>query len=231
MSIRKRRPGVWEVMVYGRPRPDGTRPRRFQTVHGGKRAALKAERDLLTKRDAGTLDVKAPTLKVYAKAWQTEKARDLAQSTREKHEWALGHILPTLGAYRLTAVNTVILRTFKEALAGSGLSGTSQRMAWDVLSQVLKQAAAEGYIQGNPCALLKGPQKDTNESEHLTKEESEALMKALSVKPQVRLCAAFILGTAARPGEALALEWSDVDLEGGTVRLVATKTAEQTRAG
>ena len=224
MSYRERRPGVWEVQVYGQARPDGKRPRKYVTVHGGIRAARKAERDLLSKRDAGKLETKSPTLKAYADGWQREKAREVAPSTAEKHLWALGHTLPALGAYRLTQINPVALRDFKEVLAQSGLSGTAQRMVWNVLSQVLRQAAGWGHIGANPCALLKGPQNDTDESEHLTKEQAEALLKALSVKPQVRLCAAFMLATGARPGEALAVAWSDVDLEARTVRLVATKT-------
>lgn len=222
---------MWEVQVYGRTRPDGTRPRRFLTVHGGIRAARRAERSLLTARDEGKLETKSPTLKVYATSWQREKARDVAHSTAEKHLWALGHTLPTLGAYRLTQINPVALRDFKDILAQSGLSGTAQRMVWDNLSQVLKQAAGEGFIQANPCALVKAPQRDTEETEHLTKAQAKKLLKTLSVNPQVELAALFMVCTAARPGEALSLKWSDLDLEGGTVSLIATKTARQTRAG
>jgi len=231
MSIRERRPGVWEVQVYGQARPDGTRPRKFLTVHGGKRAAQRAERDLLGKRDAGRLETKSPTLKVYAVSWQREQALDLAASTADKHLWALRHILPTLGTYRLTHINSVALRDFKQALDESDLSGTSQRMVWDILSQVLKQAAGEGFIQANPCALVKAPQRDTEETEHLTKAQAKKLLKTLSVNPQAALAAWFMMCTAARPGEALSLEWSDLDLERGTASLVATKTAHQTRAG
>jgi integrase len=215
-------------MVYGHMRPDGTRPRKFKTVHGGVRAAQQAERTMLSARDAGKLDVKTPTVKVYAKSWQTDRAKDVAPKTAEKHAYALGYILSALGPLRLAAVNTIALRGFKDALSETDLSGTTQRMVWDILSQIMTQAAREGYIMGNPCALVKPPQKDTAESEHLSKAEAKRLRKALS-DPRVLLAADFMLATAARPGEALAVTWADVDLDAATVILRATKTT--TRAG
>jgi len=218
-------------MVYGEARPDGSRPRKFKTVRGGVRAARQAERDLLTARDAGKLDVRTPTLTTYAKSWQADKARDVAAKTAEKHDYALGHILPTLGRLRLSAVNTIALRGFKDSLADTGLSGTTQRMVWDLLSQILKQAAHEGYLQGNPCSLVSPPRKDTEESEHLTKARAKKLRRTIASDPRVLIASEFMLGTAARPGEMLAVEWPDLDLEKGTAHLKATKTAHQTKAG
>ena len=231
MSIRERSPGVFEVTIWGHLRPDGTRPRRSKTVHGGIRAAQKAERDLLTARDAGKLDVRAPSLATYAKSWQRDKAREVAAKTAEKHAYALGYILPALGKLRLSALNTIALRGFKDFLADTDLSGTTQRMVWDILSQILKRAAHEGYLQGNPCALVTPPRKDTEESEHLTKAEAKRLLKALDADPRVRIAADLMLATAARPGEALALTWGDLNLEAATVKLTATKTVHQTKAG
>jgi integrase len=232
MSIRERRPGIWEVSIWGHARPDGTRPRKSKTVYGGKRAARAAERNLLTARDKGKLDLKTPTLATYATLWQDDKAKEVGPKTKEKHAYALARILPALGKLRLASVNTIALRHFKDTLTASPeLSGTTQRMVWDILSQILKRAAHEGYIQGNPCALVTPPAKDTAERKHLTKKQVVALRKALAENPRVLIAADLMLATAARPGEALALTWPDIDLEHGTVRLTATKTAHQTKAG
>ena len=53
MSIREIKPGIFDVVVYGRKRSDGTRPRHTERVHGTQTDAGKVETRLKAARDEG----------------------------------------------------------------------------------------------------------------------------------------------------------------------------------
>jgi integrase len=62
----------------------------------------------------------------------------------------------------------------------------------------------------------------------LTHEQASDLLTAASGH-RIEAWLHVMLGTGARPGEVAALTWFDVDLDAGTIRVVATKTGGQVR--
>ena len=133
---------------------------------------------------------------------------------------------------RLTDITPAVVRRFygeiradrklADGRVRKGLSGTSARKVAARLSAILSQAAVDGLITWNPCMAVMAPSVDTPEKEVLTADEVHALLEAFSDTPRgraVRDAAVFLLGTGVRPGEALALHWSDVDLARQTARI------------
>ena len=94
------------------------------------------------------------------------------------------------------------------------LSGTSRKHYHQFLSAVLNFAVKSGYIVVNPIAAVNPPRQDTPETEVLEGEEIGKLMEALEQLPEIMWKAFFTLDlfTSCRPGELIALNWSDLEI-------------------
>jgi integrase len=174
-------------------------------------------------------------LAAYCAEWYEAAVRDMRPEPKTADHWAYvieTHIVPHLGAMRLGEITPAVVRRFygeiradrqlADGKVRKGLSGTSARKVAVRLSAILSQAAVDGLIAWNPCLAVKAPPVDTPEKEVLTADGVHALLDAFSDTARgraVRRVAALLLGTGVRPGEALALHWSDVDRAGQTARI------------
>jgi integrase len=84
---------------------------------------------------------------------------------------------------------------------------------------------AEG---SNPAVAVKPPPVPSTEVGILTNEQIGALLRHLNGRT-LRPIVSFLVGTGCRRGEALALRWSDVNLDQAVVRI--ERSLEQTKAG
>ena len=208
--------------------PDSSRPSVTKTVDGTATEARRAQRELLHQRDSGRLAMPArDQFAAYCEEWYEAALRDMMPEAKTADHWAYvidTHIVPRLGKMPLSDITPAVVRRFygeiradRQLADGSvrkGLSGTSARKVAVRLSAILDQAAVDGLIARNPCRAVKAPSVDTPEKETLTADDVHALLAAFSDSPRgraVRKVAVFLLGTGVRPGEALALHWSDVD--------------------
>lgn len=94
------------------------------------------------------------------------------------------------------------------------LSGTSRKHYHQFLSAVLNFAVKSGYIVVNPISAVNPPRQDTPESKFLEGEDVAQLMEVLENYPDIMWKAFFTLDlfTSCRPGELLALNWSDLEI-------------------
>jgi len=199
-----------------------------KAVKGTEAEAHHVPREPLHPCDPGTPDVQATwEFAVYCKEWYEAAVRDMTPEPKTADHWAYvidTHIVPRLGEMHLADITPAVVRRFygeiradrqlADGRVRKGLSGTSARKVAVRLSAILSQAAVDGLITWNPCLAVRAPSVDTPEKEVLTADEVHALLEAFSATPRgraVRSVAAFLLGTGVRPGEALALHWSDVD--------------------
>lgn len=100
------------------------------------------------------------------------------------------------------------------------LSGTSRKHYHQLLSAVLNFAVRSGYIAVNPMAAVNPPRQDTPEAEFLDGADIAHLMDTLEHLPDPMWCAFFTLDlfSSCRPGELIALNWSDLDENVLTIR-------------
>ena len=93
------------------------------------------------------------------------------------------------------------------------LSGTSRKHYHQFLSAVLNFAVRSGYITINPIAAVDPPRQDTKESEFLEGPDVAKLMEVLENHPEPMWRAFFTLDlfSSCRPGELIALNWSDLE--------------------
>lgn len=137
------------------------------------------------------------------------------------------HVLPALGEVRLAEITPPmahrVVRTFKQEI-----SPASARSCRSVISGVLGLAVLHGAIPANPMREIgRIESKPRKEPRALTPEERVELLRQLrtdekAVYRDLPDLVFFMLATGCRIGEALAVLWSEVDFEAGTVEITST---------
>jgi len=174
--------------------------------------------------DAPPVDSKI-SLAAYVDRWSatTLAASDRKQTTKRLYAGlARTHLSPaplgTQGLDRLkpSHVDAMILQ-----LRADGKSGSTIRQVYTVLRAVLDGAVRDQLVGRNVAAAVKRPKVETGEARHLPPADVRRLLDAAEGSRYHPLLV-LLAGTGLRRGEALALKWSDVDLEANTVRVRGT---------
>jgi len=140
-------------------------------------------------------------------------------SGRDHYEWALGHILPALGDFRLAQVSQGILQGFIDAKVEAGLAPQSVKHLRNALSAIWKHALRTGCYRGMPptqwLSTPSVPSVTTRTA--LTAVQARALLAQM--REPYRTLALVVMSCGLRIGEALALDWEHVDLDRRVIRI------------
>jgi integrase len=216
----------WYFIVEGARTAEGKRRRLWSSGFAARKAAEVALRAELSRRDQGiVLEPERLTLAEYAQRWLTHMATVREPSTVHRYrELLTAHVLPTLGGRQLKALQPLELQALYDHLliAGrrDGAGGLHPRTVGHVhrvLHRALKQAASWHLVARNVAGDLEPPKVPASAMVTLTAEQARGLLEQAEgwLHTLVMLGAA----TGARRGELLALRWSEVDLDAGTVRI------------
>lgn len=129
------------------------------------------------------------------------------------------HLIPAIGNVRISDAKPSHV---KRVLAGmTGLSASSRKRAYDILSAVFEQAIDDDILAANPCARVHRPVETRHERPVLSREQAAAFLKHAQ---QDRLHALYVLAltTGMRQGELLGLKWTDIDWTAGTLTIRRT---------
>lgn len=128
------------------------------------------------------------------------------------------HIIPALGKKRLEKLTPADVQHFANDKLKSGLSPQSIRHIIATLRSSLSLAVKWQLVYRNVAALITLPRIQKQEMKFFTPEQANAFLD--SIKGH-RLEALFgmALTLGLRRGELLGLHWSDVDLDGATLRV------------
>jgi integrase len=211
MSIRRieRDKGVvWVVEAYA--------PRRSRTCYSEDEAL-----DLAAKWRLHPIAVSPgrTTLGQYLTEWLD--TADVAPSTRHGYRNIVtNHLIPRLGSVRLAQVSSHHWRQYRakaRKLDGSELSPTSLLQHYRVLHKALNDAVHDGLLPIHPFENVRAPRLERHEARFFTKEEVATLVSKSAEVPLLHMPVLLAAGLGLRRSETLALKWSDVDLEKGTV--------------
>jgi integrase len=153
-------------------------------------------------------------------SWLTQyvddlEARGTAHGTVVRYKGILrNHVMAALGRYRLAQLQPQHIQSYQADLLKQGSSAKTITLHRSLLGGALKQAVSFGLISRNVVALVKPPREDKdNKGTMLTPQEGRALLGA--VRGDRNEAFYFVLLTAGlRRGEALGLQWSDLELNG-----------------
>lgn len=223
-SIFKRGDGRWCGSVSF---VDQDGRKRRHAVYGRTQADVRAKlRDVRSRLDVGAPPKDSSvTLAAFVERWITTTlaASDRKQSTRDNYAViARRHLAAApLGGLPLERLRPTDVEALLMAKRRSGLSSSTVRLTFLVLRTVLDTAVRDQLLASNPAVAVRGPRVERQESRALTVAELHLLLDAVRGD---RLAALWLLlaGTGLRRGEALALSWTDLDLDGGALRVRGT---------
>lgn len=131
------------------------------------------------------------------------------------------HIKPEIGKIKLNNLTANTLQKFFNNKKTDGLSTSTVRSIFKVLSCAYKQAYKNGLVQRNICELVILPKEQQQEMRVLTVEEQQALQETLKGE-RLGIGVLISLYTGMRIGEILGLKFNDIDFKEKTITVRRT---------
>ncbi|MEO3765404.1 tyrosine-type recombinase/integrase [Streptomyces sp. B8F3] len=220
-SIYQGKDGRWHGYVTVGVKDDG-RPDRRHVTAKTRALVTKKVRDLERERDAGTVRKagKSWTIQSWLQHWIREIAPlSVSENTLSSYEVAVRvHLVPGLGAHRLTRLQPEHLERFYQRMQANGSKPATAHQAHRTMRVALGEAVRRGHLTVNVAKVAKAPRLEEEEIEPYSVEEVQRLLLAAEKqRPTARWVIALALGL--RQGEVLGLRWADVDLDAQILRV------------
>ena len=221
-TISQRSDGRWEARVDV---SDGGKRRR-KSIYGHTRRevqerlvqALRARDQGVTVRTNERLTVGA-----YLEAWLRDTVRpSVRPMTYVSYDGHVrGHLVPVIGAVPLAKLTPQDVRRVQAKGLAAGLSPRTVAHIQATLRAALQQALKDDLVARNVAALVSAPRTERHHTAVLDPDQARTLLGAAQGD---RLGALYVvtMGVGLRQGEALALRWSDLDFDAGTVTVSRT---------
>ena len=196
-------------------RNDGSRFRK--TVYDKTRREVQRKlRQIRLEQEQGiSPDVKDESVKDYLERWY--KNPNLRPSTIDSRRVNINRALPYIGGKNLKSLRASdIQHTYKEL--AKYLSSSSVVQVHALLRKSLRDAMKEGLIVSNPMdRVIQVPKVVRREMNYLNQDEVIGL---LNVENQWKPLWTLLIGTGLRLGEAMGLQWKDIDKGSQTLKIV-----------
>ena len=216
-TIYQGKDGYWHGRVTVGVKDDGS-PDRRHVMAKTKSAVVTKVRALEKKRDLA--QVQRAGLKWTVEGWLEHwlehiAAPDLRPTSVAAYRNAIRkHLIPGIGQQRLDRLEPEHLERLYRRMVDNGAKPANAHQVHRTIRTALAEAHRRGHIGRNVAALAKPPRIEIEEIEPYNIEEVRAILAAAATRPnRARWAIALALGL--RQGEALALRWSDVDLDRG----------------
>ncbi|HEM4668077.1 TPA: site-specific integrase [Streptococcus suis] len=241
-KIKKNGQKVYYASVYlGVDQLTGKKARTTVTATTQKGVRVKA-RDAINAFAANGYTVKdKPTITTYkelVKVWWDSYKNTVKPNTRQSMDGLVRvHLLPVFGDYKLSKLTTPIIQQQVNKWADKANTGqkgafTNYSLLHNMNKRILKYGVSMQVITYNPANDVIVPRKQQKEKagvKYLDNKELKQFLDYLVTLDQSNYENLFdvvlyktLLATGCRIGEALALEWSDIDLDNGIVSINKT---------
>ncbi len=219
-QIKPRGKGRWLVSIFlSSEIVKGKRVKHYQseTVKGSLKQAERRLRKLLGDKD--DYRVTQPSRELFEKfiaRWLEDavKPRVRASTFASYKESLERYAVPELEHVRLDRIGAATLQRVVSRLVDRGLSARTVRYTMALVNSALNTARLWRIIPFNPMVDVSLPRQRRQELSIPTKDVRDRLLAELQADSLWPLWC--LLATAGlRPGEALGLQWGDVDLDAG----------------
>lgn len=174
---------------------------------------------------AATEDRSGQTFLSFASEWFEKEQHGWAPRTVKDYRDTLElHVLPWFGELPLTGITIELVDDFRAAKLKEGkLAAAQVNKCIKRVAQVLELAVEYGRIPFNPA---KGKRRKAKEPpvKRTWVEPEQALALFEQASPHMRPVIATLIGSGLRVGELVRLDWSDVSLATGTIKVGEAKT-------
>jgi integrase len=168
----------------------------------------------------------SPTVAWWAERWLDTVVHRIRPATFRSYRQAVrSHVIPALGSWPLADLRPGDVERWTAGLAERGLKPSTVALSRRVLCACLADAERDGRAPRNAARLAHAPRVEgTTRRRALTAAEARSLLELAKEDAEAGLLVTLALGTGARVGELLGLEWSDVDLVAGTVSIARSRS-------
>lgn len=208
----------WEARItVGRDPGTGKQIQRSITGKTQKEVREKLQAAAVSLNEGDYFEPSKMALARWVEIWLDEYTGDKKYLT-VKHYRAqcAAHIVPSLGAVKLSSLTAPQIQAFYNGLLRAGLSPKSVRNVHGILTKCLSTAVQVGYLKSNPASMVTLPKVVKKEITPLTDEQVRDFLQ-VSAGDEYEIPLKVILFTGLRESEAIGLTWDCVDFKAGTV--------------
>lgn len=226
----ERAPGSWAYVIRVTDQATGKRKPKWYGGYPTRKAAKEARDSARHATNRGTyVERENTTLIEWLTTWLDVHTGEIRPSTADSYRRLIRlYVKPYPIAHeRLQALTPMMLsahwRTVRESggQGGKPLSARTVRYTHTVVFSALAAALTNRHLEVNPATGVKLPKEQKVEASDPDAWAPDELRTFLTATAEQRLAPLWILMayTGMRRGEALALRWADIDLDGGTARI------------
>ncbi len=219
-TIRQRSDGRWECR-YTVGRDPGTGKQIQKSIYGSTQAEVRKKlAQAVAALDTGDyFEPSKMTLARWVEIWLEEYTGDKKYLTVKHYKaQCKTHIVPNLGAVKLSELTTPQIQAFYNKLQRGGLAPKSVRNVHGILTKCLSTAVQVGYLRDNPASRVTLPKIEKKEICPLTDEQVKAFLE-VSAEDDYEIILKVILFTGLREAEATGLTWDVIDFKAGTIKV------------
>ena len=214
---------TWRVLVQGSPMPNGERPSLSGTFTS-QREAKEAEARFKVMLHKGAAKT-SQTIGLYLEAWNEKRKRTVAATTCNRQADFITTITPRIGHIKMKSLTTADLEDLYDWLLDygrkdgkGGLSPQTVLHIHRMIHKAYEDAIRRGLTHENPASRAvppKVPKRDLDIPELPVVSEQMVKIKKCRCYP----AAAVMLATGARCGEVAGLQWDDLDVDTGELKI------------
>jgi len=211
--------GIWWLFI------DHNGKRKAKKIGRDKRLAQDAAKKIEAKLTLGDFGIEKDEKQIavfsdYAKRWidVTIPATCKESSARDYKGLLKNHIIPVFGNLKINEINRLMVKDFLMKKSNGGFSSSTVTHMKNTISGVLNMAVDDEIIEMNPAHRLGKVIRAKSmrlEIDPLNKEEISILLNSFKeYYPQHYPMALTLARTGMRLGEAIGLQWGDIDFNG-----------------
>lgn len=219
-TIRQRPDGRWEAR-FTIGRDPGTGRQIQRSVYGATQQEVRKKlAEAVAALDAGNyFEPSKMTLERWVEIWLQEYMGDKKYLTVKHYKaQCRAHIVPSLGAVKLSELTTPQIQSFYNGLQRGGMAAKSVRNVHGILTKCLSTAVQVGYLRDNPASRVTLPKVEKKEIRPLSDEQVKAFL-TVSAGDEYEIILKTILFTGLREAEATGLTWDCIDFKAGIIKV------------
>ena len=219
-TIRQRPDGRWEAR-FTVGRDPGTGKQIQRSVYGStqKEVRQKLAQAVAALDNGDYFEPSKMTLARWVEIWLEEYTGDKKYLTVKHYKaQCRAHIVPSLGAVKLSELTTPQIQAFYNHLQREGLASKSVRNIHGILTKCLSTAVQVGYLRNNPASAVTLPKVVKKDIQPLTDGQVRDFLR-VSAADEYEILLKVILFTGLRESEAIGLTWDCIDFKAGTVTI------------
>lgn len=165
-----------------------------------------------------------PTFQTVTDRWWESKSRELAPGSLKSYVPCVARAVDVFGGYRMNEITGGDIAALLNDMKAADFSAKVISNQHSVLNQIFDAWCEEYGGEINVSRTVKNPRKGRRQRRTRPAETQRALLDGLVSDHDGGLFLGFLLYTSCRRGEALALQWQDIDLDKGRISITKSVT-------